>query len=351
MNSFSILILAIPVTIVLSFKTSPSFYSSFSFTSSQRSRLITPRNEKSSLKPITSSAFPLCTVQFSKQSDQDYTHIVNGINCVEMKIALNSSIISSVTVLEATASSQEDLVNLALNFDETEDEELLESQPLNSNNLALDLNSGDPYGAVLWPASSAVAEHLLSFSSSLEGLTILELGAGTGLVSIVAAMAGANDVISTDYELIPLKLLEYAAENLNKNGAKPLSSVIQTDYFDMCDKSTPLPPADIIVAADIMYEPHTGKAMAYRTLEALKRKSRVIIGDSPGRPGRPAFLKELDTLGVKGPQVKFEQKMGRTCSGERHDLICGNGSTSVSETPQDLEVAIMDLSPNCILIE
>ena len=230
------------------------------------------------------------------------------------------------------------------------------------------MNTGDPYGAVLWPAASAVANHLIqnipnSYSSSdpktlFHGLTILELGSGTGLVSIVAAMGGAKSVIATDYEPIPLKFLNYAAQNLNpspcndhrhENSKYPkinLTSIIQTSYFDMCDFKTPLPQADIVVAADIMYEPKTGKAMARRTLEALKQNSRVIIGDSPGRPGRPAFLKELEKLGLSGPEVKFIPTIGQTCSGERHDLICGENSTSISKIPKDLEVAVMDLDPH-----
>lgn len=306
--------------------------------------------EPSTLKSPRFSFAPLM-VDLSQSDHQVTTHFVNGVKCVEMMIPLNSSLISSVTVLEATASSQEDLVNLALIFDDKDDDGDIGSHSEKSERSKLDLHAGDPYGAVLWPASSAVAEHMLSSFSSLDGMTVLELGAGTGLVSIVAAMAGASDVIATDYEPIPLTLLEYAAEKLNNDTSKPFSSIIKTAHFDLCDENTPLPTADIVVAADIMYEPKTGKAMARRTLEALKRESRVIVGDSPGRAGRPAFLKELEALGVTGPKVKFELKMGRTCSGERHDLICGKGSTSVSETPQDLEVAIMDLNPDSIRLD
>ena len=288
-------------------------------------------------------------------------YTIDGINCVEINIPLKSTIVPSVTILEATASSQEDLVNMALTFDDDEIEKEPAVEEGNNNselsNVNTNLNAGDPYGAVLWPASSAVAEQLLERYSELQGLTILELGAGTGLVSIVAAMAGASRVMATDYEPIPLTLLEYAAEHLNKfnndkdGTPKELMSIVETFHFDMCDEDTPLPRADIVVAADIMYEPHTGKAMARRAFEALHQKSRVIIGDSPGRPGRPAFLKELKRLGVSGPTVQFYEKMGRTCSGERHDLICGKGSTSVTEIPQDLEVAIMELDPNVVCID
>jgi hypothetical protein len=117
---------------------------------------------------------------------------------------------------------------------------------------------------------------------------------------------------------------------------------LSEELFDLCDFSIVLPKADIVVAADIMYEPVTGRALAHRTLEALKRGNRVIICDSPGRAGRPAFLEELKRLGVRGT---FQDKMGQTCNGPRHDLICGKTSTSVSDLPKPLEIALMDLDP------
>eukprot|EP00521_Asterionellopsis_glacialis_P016981 CAMPEP_0195307270 /NCGR_PEP_ID=MMETSP0707-20130614/37632_1 /TAXON_ID=33640 /ORGANISM="Asterionellopsis glacialis, Strain CCMP134" /LENGTH=254 /DNA_ID=CAMNT_0040371517 /DNA_START=307 /DNA_END=1072 /DNA_ORIENTATION=- len=228
---------------------------------------------------------------------------------------------------------QEDLVNMAL-----EDEIEEQSQKL---------TSGDPYGAVLWPAASAVSEYLLKNTGEgpypLKGLTVLELGAGTGLVSISAALGGAKRVIATDYEDIPLALLSYAAKNLNPTSALPIET-IETSNLDMCAYDDPLPEADIVVCADVMYEPKTGKAVAVRVVEALERGSRVLVGDSPGRAGRPAFMEELRRLGVA--DAAFVEKVGRTCSGPRHELICGKESRSVSETPEELEVAVMDLLPD-----
>ena len=90
--------------------------------------------------------------------------------------------------------------------------------------------NSDPYGAVLWPAAFSVATYLLtsirkndnihakndrkpfkSVSDVLKGLSILELGTGTGLVSLAAALGGASKIIATDYEEVPLRLLDFAA--------------------------------------------------------------------------------------------------------------------------------------------
>ena len=264
-------------------------------------------------------------------------HIVDGFSCRE--VSMDLPVVGIVTVLEATAQAQEDLVEMALAMDESEirgEQKLAE---------------GDPYGAVLWPAAWAVAEYLLTTENvsalntdgaPLTGVSIVELGTGTGLVSIAAALGGAK-VLATDYEPLALALTQYSALTFHRR--KNLH--IETRLLDMCDHNTRLPKADIVVAADIMYEPKTGVAMAYRAVEALKQGSRVIVGDSPGRPGRPAFLDTLRSLGVS-EQARFVETIGRTCSGHRHDMICGKGSTSVSQTPQDLSVALMDILPSML---
>ncbi len=86
------------------------------------------------------------------------------------------------------------------------------------------MKSGDPYGAALWPSSVSVANYLTLLKngtditenkSLLKDSTVLEIGVGTVLVSISAALGGMKYVIAADYEPIPLTLLCYAATTLN----------------------------------------------------------------------------------------------------------------------------------------
>lgn len=257
-------------------------------------------------------------------SSTNLNHVVHGVECVEVPMDIPS--IGRVVVLEATAAAQDELVNLALDEESQSDKQL---------------NAGDPYGSVLWPAAYAVAAKIMedpSYKSTLRSTTVLELGTGLGLVSLALSLAGAKRVIATDYEEIPLRLMEYAAKNLNG-----VTGQIEYSLLDMRDYESKLPTADLVVAADIMYEPKTGIAMAKRAVEALKLGAKVLVGDSPGRPGRKAFLEELELLGVV--KAAFVDTVGYTCSGERHELICGKGSTSVSKKPEELMVAIMELDP------
>eukprot|EP00956_Cyclotella_meneghiniana_P026495 scaffold57394_cov66-Cyclotella_meneghiniana.AAC.1 len=196
--------------------------------------------------------------------------------------------------------------------------------------------------------------------------TLLELGTGKGLVALAASASNKYDsILATDYESVPLKLLD-AAYLLNQDGLctstdSTTSTItpIVTSLFDICNlSSVPLPPADVVCAADILYEKSTdilyekstGIALAKRCIEALERGSQVVIGCSPGRPGRPAFLEELrrSLNPNKMKDVDFVDVEGTTCSGERNSLICGEGSTSINVEPKKLLVALMDLKPDCL---
>lgn len=131
-------------------------------------------------------------------------HIVDGIECRE--VTINIQKVGLVTILEATAKSQDELVDMALALDE----ELTNDDGINR------LQAGDPYGAVLWPAASAISNYLLTKCAPLEEITIVEVGTGTGLVSLAVSLGGAASVTATDYESIPLRLIEYAQAKLNK---------------------------------------------------------------------------------------------------------------------------------------
>lgn len=114
-----------------------------------------------------------------------------------------------------------------------------EFQPSTEENVLGDLRlqKGDPYGAVLWPAASALARYLLTTVASetaLSNLRIVELGTGTGLVSLAAAIGGAH-VLATDYEQIPLTILKHA---IKVNCLKRLSPVAGLGVDKMSEKLT-----------------------------------------------------------------------------------------------------------------
>ena len=73
--------------------------------------------------------------------------------------------------------------------------------PLVSRSLLLMQLEADSFGLFLWPSARVLARYLWSRRSELlAGKTVLELGAGTGLPGLVAALPGsqATTVILTD---------------------------------------------------------------------------------------------------------------------------------------------------------
>lgn len=141
-----------------------------------------------------------------------------------------------------------------------------------------------PYGRVLWPSAHGCASALLPLlrahrSAHGEPASVVELGCGTGLCALVAARAGAA-VLATDVDEGALSAVRAAAGQFP--GAR-----LSTAIFDV-RSGTPIPPADIVIAADLLYEEVLAGAMARRAAEALERGSIVIVGD-PGRVFRARF--------------------------------------------------------------
>ncbi|MEI7788098.1 MAG: methyltransferase domain-containing protein [Chlorobiaceae bacterium] len=100
-----------------------------------------------------------------------------------------------------------------------------------------------PYWAEIWPSavtlSSFIADEL-----SLKGLRVIEIGAGVGMASTVAAWKGAQ-VLATDYSLEALRFVRY---NALKNRV-----TFENEQLDWrmvkCSEQF-----DLLFAADVLYE-------------------------------------------------------------------------------------------------
>ena len=151
---------------------------------------------------------------FSVQPISTVIHTIDDISCREIQVYI-SNIDTSITLLEATIEGQEMLVDEVLLLDDEVD--------IESDNKVV---NDDPYGSVLWPAALTVSEHITSDSffkkkrednDEQQKPSLLELGTGTGLVALAASVSNKYSTIhATDYETIPLKLLD-AAQKLNSN--------------------------------------------------------------------------------------------------------------------------------------
>lgn len=133
-----------------------------------------------------------------------------------------------------------------------------------------------PYWAFWWAGGLALAQHLQANPALVAGRRILDLGAGSGLVGIVAARAGATRVTASEVDAHGRAAI---ALNAALNGVTLAG--IEGDVMD-----GPPPPVDLVLAGDLFYAPDVAaRAMVF--LDACVAAGiEVLVGD-PGRSPLP----------------------------------------------------------------
>lgn len=143
-----------------------------------------------------------------------------------------------------------------------------------------------PYWAELWPSGLALARHLAGLE--LTGTTVLEVGCGLGLPSLVAALAGA-DVLATDWAPEALALLQ---RNASENGARVACRLLRFDdpaaVEDRC--------FDLVLAADVLYEARNA-APLLALLDVTVAADGVALVADPGRRHATAFFEQAGRSG------------------------------------------------------
>lgn len=193
------------------------------------------------------------------------------------------------------------------------------------------LEAHGTYATRLWLSSVVLARWLASHAAAFDGTTVLECGAGTGLCALTLAAVSTAHVIASDHDEAGLALLARSAE------AQSLGERLRTCTLDVCGAS-PLPPADWLVASDVLYTPQLADALARRCLEMLARGGRAIVAD-PGRPSRRRFQALIERHGMPASFLPPEQVTLDAGTAPRLLLLHVDGERPVSAFPAhaDLE--------------
>lgn len=127
--------------------------------------------------------------------------------------------------------------------------------------------------AVVWDAAVVLCMFLEMGKVDLKGKRVIELGAGTGLVGIVAALLGANVTI-TDRE----PALEFLAANVRENIPPSQQGAVQVSELTWGENLHLYPTGsfDLILGADIVYLEETFPALL-QTLEHLSSENTVVL--------------------------------------------------------------------------
>ncbi|KAK9967358.1 hypothetical protein ABG768_001761 [Culter alburnus] len=127
--------------------------------------------------------------------------------------------------------------------------------------------------AVVWDAAVVLCMFLEMGNVDLKGKRAIELGAGTGLVGIVAALLGANVTI-TDRE----PALEFLTANVRENIPPSQQEAVRVSELTWGENLDLYPPGsfDLILGADIVYLEETFPALL-QTLEHLSTENTVVM--------------------------------------------------------------------------
>jgi predicted nicotinamide N-methyase len=145
-------------------------------------------------------------------------------------------------------------------------------------------------GLQSWASSILLAERICAYPGKFNldvtsrggGLRVLELGAGTGLLSITVARMAANEqfrtpppfIVATDFHPDVLANLQ---RNVDTNGDSNSILVRELDWSRPNLGSMPFDrPFDVILAADVVYEPSHASLIADCVTKLLVRPAGVL---------------------------------------------------------------------------
>jgi predicted nicotinamide N-methyase len=154
-----------------------------------------------------------------------------------------------------------------------------------------------PFWAAAWPGGQALARYVLDLPSVVAGRSVLDLGSGSGLVAVAAALAGAERIVASEIDPFGHTAI---AVNAELNGVGPVTVV--------GDVLGERPPAvDVVLAGDVCYDREMSERVLPWLEAARAQGADVYLGD-PGRPyvptGRLTAVATFDVPDTAGPQVR-----------------------------------------------
>jgi predicted nicotinamide N-methyase len=134
------------------------------------------------------------------------------------------------------------------------------------------INLPPPYWAFPWAGGQALARQILDQPALVAGRRVLDFAAGSGIVALAAARAGAAHVQAVEIDAVAAAAI---ALNAGLNGL-----AVQVVCEDLVGR--PLPDVDVVLAGDVCYErPMAERVFAW--LRALSGAGKTVLMGDPGR--------------------------------------------------------------------
>ncbi|MFC7545620.1 class I SAM-dependent methyltransferase [Plantactinospora sp. GCM10030261] len=126
-----------------------------------------------------------------------------------------------------------------------------------------------PFWAFAWAGGQALARYVLDHPETVAGQPVLDLAAGSGLVAIAAARAGATSVraVEIDSRAVAAIALNAAANEVT----------VEAEHGDLLDGDAG--DARVILAGDVFYSEVMARRMLRFLLRAAAGGAEVLVGD------------------------------------------------------------------------
>jgi len=152
-----------------------------------------------------------------------------------------------------------------------------------------------PFWAFAWPGGQVLARYILDNPALVAGRSVLDIGAGSGVIALAAAHAGARRVIASDID--PLSV---AAIRLN---ARLNGFDIEVTDADLLDGDAGV---DVVLAGDVCYEsPLTERVEAFFA-RARKAGAEALVADRSRMPASAAFRRLVEYDTVVAPPLQYD---------------------------------------------
>ena len=131
-----------------------------------------------------------------------------------------------------------------------------------------------PYWAFAWPGGQALARYILDNSDDVRDRSVLDFGAGSGLVAIAAAKAGAYCAVAAETDALAVAAIDL---NSRANGV-----FVEPIGIDIIGTN---PRWNTVLAGDMCYERPVAERLVPWLRDLARHGVRVLLGD----PGRAYF--------------------------------------------------------------
>ena len=149
--------------------------------------------------------------------------------------------------------------------------------------LAVDPATPFPYWAKVWPSAIALHNVLQTHPILIRDKTVLELGAGIGLPSLIMA-SEAKTIQVSDYDLEAVELLRKNIAHLQLQNVQAL----QIDWNDLPENINP----EVIILSDVNYDPIQFETLT-KLIENFIHQGCAIILSTPQRIMASPFVLTL----------------------------------------------------------